>query len=141
MQAEEFTPSPDRVMYRNKGIDHNRTIELAEMGLTHSEIASIQGCDRSNISHTLERYEYESDTTAVYKENRADLFAWMQHRFISSITTEEIKKMQPGQRIVCAGILFDKEQLIRGLPTSINMTVLYDVLGTLRGKQAPGDAP
>ena len=131
-QDNLITRSPEWVDKRAKGIDHVRTVALAKKGLTHGEIARLQGCDRSNISKVLQRYGVEERRVNKYKEYRADILAGLQDRLLSSIPDSDIQKSGMYTRVVSAGILYDKERLERGQATSVNINVLVDLAEAIR---------
>ena len=105
---------PNRAM---KGINHELTIDLAKKGVSQAQIARIQGCDRSNITRVLQRYGAIEQEVEDFKNHRADIFAGLQNRLISSITPDDIKKTPTGSRILAVAQLYDKERLERGLST------------------------
>ena len=126
-----------------KGIDHTLTVELRKKGLSHHQIAKIQGCHTSNIAAVLLRYGGVQQETEDYKSNRADIFANLQHRLISSITTDDIKKTPTGSRILAVAQLYDKERLERGLSTqnidsqavSVHISQLSSELAKIRERR------
>lgn len=128
-----ITASVNKIDRRNKHIDHRKTIELAQQGLSHSEIAKIQGCDHSNITRVLQRYGV-TDNYKDYKQHRADILAGLQHRLLSSITDNDIQKTPAIQRIMAAGILYDKERLERGLSNS-NVSIITSTIQDIKRLQ------
>lgn len=92
--------------------------ELGQKGLKHREIAQLTGLERSTVTKALSAYAIEQQGLEGYKDARAEIFAGLQHRFLVSITNEEIQKMAPRDRVLSAGILYDKERLERGLSTN-----------------------
>ncbi len=104
-------PTPS---HRNKGIPIESIIKYADQGLTHSEIARMLGCDKSNITKRLQAIGYEGDSLKDFKAARADIFALGQHKIIKGITDSDIKSASLLQKATSVGILFDKEQQIRG---------------------------
>jgi hypothetical protein len=81
------------------------------------EIARIANADPSYTIEVLQRYGLIDKTTQDFKANRADILAGLQHRLISSITDEDIKKTPVGSRILAAAQLFDKEKAELGQST------------------------
>lgn len=116
----DISASPTKRDTRNKHIDHSKTIEYAQQGMSHAEIAKLQGCNPSNITRVLQRYGVIQPYSVIteYREHKADILAGLQHRLLSSISDSDIKKISPAQRIMAAGLLYDKERLERGQSTS-----------------------
>ena len=100
-----------------KNINHQLTVDLKSKGLNNAQIAKIQGCSTTNITMVLQRYGGVLQETEDFKNHRADIFANLQHRLISSITPDDIKKTPTGSRILAVAQLYDKERLERGLST------------------------
>ena len=101
----------------HKDIPIETIIEYRNKGLTYKEIGKLTGCSRQNIQQRLEIVEYSKEDLENFKKHRGDVFAFMQSKLINSIDLEEIKEMNPYQRIISTGILFDKERLQRGEST------------------------
>lgn len=111
--------SPNKPDRRPKKIDHGKTIALAKRGMSRSEIAKIQGCDKSNITRVLQRYGVIQRHMDNYTSHRASILAGLQDRILQSITHSDVQKTPASQRVVMAGILYDKERLERGQSTEI----------------------
>jgi len=101
-----------------KGIPLDYLISLRNKKLTHDQIANIVGTSRSNISQRLKEVEDQISWTTEFRANRAFLLSNLQHRIINSITPADIQKANLRDKIISAGILFDKERLEMGLSTS-----------------------
>lgn len=91
------------------------TVAVQNPNLSKSQIADLQGVDRTTVSKILKRYNTSRLRVDNFKEYRADIFAGLQERLLSSITPAEIKKMQPGSRVLAAAQLYDKEAIERGV--------------------------
>jgi predicted transcriptional regulator len=102
-----FTPLPTTP----KNIPIETITELRDKGLSCSQIAKIVGCSKVNVSLRLRYSGYNKGEIKTYKKNRADIFAWMQDKLLSSITEEDIKKTPVGSRILGVAQLYDKERL------------------------------
>jgi len=87
--------------------------------LSTREIGAIAGTDHAYVIRTLERYGIDKETTERFKTNRADIFAGVQEKFISSITVEDLQKASLYQKVTAAAILYDKERLERGQASEI----------------------
>jgi len=126
-----------------KGINHQLTVDLKKKGLSNGQIGKIQGCSAANISMVLQRYGGVEQETEDYKAHRADIFANLQHRLISSITQDDIKKTPTGSRILAVAQLYDKERLERGLSTqnidsqavSVHISQLSSELAKIRERR------
>jgi hypothetical protein len=92
-------------------------IKQSHPSLNKNEIAAVAGCDHAHVVRTLQTYGLIKDDVDSFVKNRAAIFAGMQHRLISSITSEDIKKAPLGSRILAAAQLYDKERLETGKST------------------------
>jgi len=95
--------------------------------LTTRDIAKIADTDHSHVIKTLQRYGIDRIHVDQYKRHRADILAGMQERLINSITLSDIKKAPMRDKVVSAGILYDKERLERDLSTANVQTVIADI--------------
>ena len=114
-------PTPKQQRILNVAAEHPE--------LSTREIAKIADTDHTHVSKTLQRYQVDAGNVADYKSGRADILAGIQHRLLSSITDEDIKKAPIGTRILATAQLYDKERLERGKSTS-NHSILFSVVET-----------
>ncbi len=96
----------------------SRIIELRNKQLTYEEIGQIVGCTRQNIAQRLQPVMQDVEGLPAWKENRADVLAVYQHKLLNSLTSEELQKASPYQKVGMFGILYDKERLERGQSTA-----------------------
>ena len=99
-----------------------RSRKIIELKTTNPELSTTQigklvDCSHVNVVRVLQRYGMAQQEVNDYKTNRADILAGLQHRLISSITDEDIKKTPVGSRILAAAQLFDKEKAELGQST------------------------
>jgi len=85
--------------------------------ITRRELAKQADTSTSYVQEVLERYNLTKQNIDDFKDNRADVFAGLQHRIISSITEQDIQKAPMGSRVLAAAQLYDKERIERGLST------------------------
>ena len=78
------------------------------------QLAKYAGASVSTVHEVLQRYGITKNYVEDYKENRADIFAGLQSRLISSISEQDIQKAPMGSRVLAAAQLYDKERLERG---------------------------
>lgn len=103
--------SPDCDIDRtHKNIPIQTIIAYKNRGLGYSEIAKLTGCSRQNVEQRLSTIEYSKEDLENFKNHRKDVFAFLQSKLLNSIDEGEIKELNPLQRIIGAGILFDKEE-------------------------------
>ena len=128
------TPAPTTP----KMISVESLLELHSKGLSHTQISKILGCNPSNVTHRLQTAGVTS--LRDYKKNRADFFAATQSRMLNNITEEDMKKASLSQKVVAAGILYDKERLERDLSTqNIKPLVFFGEPPKKALEDAPGD--
>ncbi len=130
----EAVPAEDVEVISDKDIDKPQKdipietlVSLRNKGLSFEQIARITGCCKQNVHQRLESIGYSKERLENFKESRADVFAFMQSKLLNSIDNAAIQKMQPYQRIIGTGILYDKERLERGQSTGI-----IDITTTIR---------
>lgn len=96
----------------------SRIIELRNKKLTCEEIGAILGCSKQNIAQRLQPLVEELDGLTSFKDNRADVLAAYQAKLLNSLSTTEVQKASPYQKVGMFGLLYDKERLERGQSTS-----------------------
>jgi predicted transcriptional regulator len=122
MNTAEVTEVTDETPQHIKGIGIETMLELRDKNLNHGQIATLLGCDRSNVSRRLAKYKPTLEKIDRYKKNRADIYAHMQTELLAGVTSDKIKDSSATQLITGAAILYDKERLERGQSTA-NMSV------------------
>ena len=126
---------------RKAKVDKLRAIELRQAGATYPEIAASQGVTPQAIYKSIKDLLPDKETE-IYKQQRADILARLQVKFLKRIDADDLKSTTPYQLTGMYGILFDKERLERGQSTENinNMSVVakidakMDELGKLRDK-------
>ena len=103
--------------YAPKKIPIEDIIHYKAKGLSHQEIANIIGCNKSNVTNRLKEANVESLNN--YNKYKDVVFEHLQRRTINKVTDDEIKRMNPLQRVTAAAILEDKIRHIRGQATDI----------------------
>lgn len=96
-------------------------------GITTRELGALNNIDHTAVVRLFQRHGIERQQTEDYKGNRADFFAGMQEKIVASITQEDLQKASLRDKIISAGVLYDKERLERGQSTS-NQSVFFRVL-------------
>lgn len=109
----------DRVDGKDKFIPIETIIEYASKGLSLSEIAKLCNCSKQNVHQRLQAVAFNKTDLENFKNHRKDVFAFIQSKLLNSLDEETIKEMNPYQRVISAGVLYDKERLERGQPTEI----------------------
>ena len=84
---------------------------------TMRQLAKYTQSSVSTVHEVLQRYGITRNYIEEFKTNRADIFAGLQSRLISSISEQDIQKAPLGSRILAAAQLYDKERLERGQST------------------------
>ncbi len=132
--AEEIIqPDDSRIKKRPKGIPLHKIVELKQKNLTLEQIAQLLGCTKENVHARLKHVEDFEEFT----KNPDVKFEVLQYRLYKSLTGDEIKRMQPFQRITGMAILEDKKRLIRGKSTeNVNIFSLSASIADLEKKQA-----
>ena len=100
--------------------------------LSTRDIGAIANCSHVNVVTTLKRYNINHEHVKSFKEQRADIFAGLQHRLLSSVTDADIQKTPVGSRILASAQLYDKERLERG-QSSENITLIHADIAKIRG--------
>ncbi|MDP2362363.1 MAG: hypothetical protein Q8M94_01200 [Ignavibacteria bacterium] len=97
---------------------------MSKGGMAESEIATETNTRKQNISAILKRYHIEKARLDGYISRRADIFAGLQERILSTIDLESIKAAALGVRVLAVCQLYDKEQIERGRDPSTKPLVV-----------------
>ena len=95
-------------------------------GLTYNELGKLNGTGHVAMIKLLARHGITREHVEEYKSGRAELFAGIQERVLLSITSGDIEKASLRDKVIAAGVIYDKERLERGQSTS-NVSVLFAV--------------
>lgn len=143
-------PQPQR---KARKINREKVIELAETGLTASDIARHQSVSPSTITRFLEQFHIDKDAVEQYKQARPEALAWMQGKnleiqrqllerldgLLPTLKTPQISGLMFALNTQ-HGTLFDKERLERGQSTQNISTISKMVdaqVSTLFKRQTP----
>ena len=132
------SPHKDARITTNKLIPIESIIEYAEREppLSYQDIANLVGCSKSNVLQRLQAVGYSRLNRKNYEKNRTATFQHIQSKLLNSITDDDIKEINPLQRIVGVGILYDKERLEQGLSTqNIDTHSLTDTVDAYRKRR------
>lgn len=99
----------------------------AHPDLNQSQIATLCDVHHAHVGRTLQQFGITLKSIKAFKENRANIFAGLQHKLLSSLTLSDIKRTPVAARVVSAGILYDKERLERGQSTVNQMQIIADI--------------
>ncbi len=106
--------------------------------LSVREIAAVSDCDHAHVVRTLKRFGIKQVDTDQFKHCRADIYAGLQVRILSSITEAEIKKTSMAAKVLAAMQLNTNERLERGMSTANLSSVTADI-AALRGIKGSKD--
>ena len=120
-----------------KQIPIESIIAYAQKNLSYADIAELGGCTKQNVQQRLNYVGYTRLNLDNFAKHRADTFAHLQSRLLNSIADEDIKDINPLQRVVAAGILYDKERLERG-KSSQNISIV-EITGSIQELQDQAD--
>ena len=122
-----------------KNIPIESIIDFAnrEPPLSYQDIADLVGCSKQNVYDRLQRVGYSRDCAKHYEKNRVKVFQFLQAKLINSIDEESIQKASALQRVVAAGILYDKERLESG-KSSQNISIV-EITGSIAELQDQAD--
>lgn len=135
----------DSIPYQNtshlpikKGIDPQQVADLRAKGLTAVQIGKILNISKNTVFYHLNKIEPDEEQDNFFKDSRPSVFQSIQRRLLLSISSDDIKAMAVRDRVVSAGILYDKERLELGLATSINLEVTVDLSQYARKNKSLG---
>jgi len=80
-----------------------------ENHLSYQQIAKLVGYSKRWVIFKLSNID--ADGVKTYTDNRPIYFQSLQHRLLSSITDDDIKKTPVGSRVLAAAQIYDKERL------------------------------
>lgn len=95
-----------------------QAIQFRLKGLTYQEIADHYGVTRSAIHQRLSPLLEDEIDVALYKGNRADIFAGIQARICKNLTDDKLEKASAYQLTGMLGIFHENERLERGQSTA-----------------------
>jgi IS30 family transposase len=122
-----------RVSSANTGAgDRAIALKLKYPDLSAGQIAKAVGCNPSNVHRVLERFKTRLDDLQDYKEYKGDIWDSVAMRAVKSIDDAKLQTATAVQLATVAGIAFDKSQLVHGLATQVNVSVLLDLVQAAR---------
>lgn len=86
--------------------------------------------------HTIQKHVADPEAC----ERIAEKLETVAERAIDSIGERDYAKASLVAKLTAAGIAIDKRQLLKGQPTSINVTVLLDAVQAIRAMRTAEDA-
>ena len=113
-QENSTNETSDTSKYAPKNIPIDLIIDYIEnKGLNQTETAKLLGCDSSNISRQIAKYNIKPGYLKKFKNGRADILAFYQKVVLSYLTSDKLKKASAAKLATIFGILYDKERLER----------------------------
>ena len=113
-------------------------MHLKRPKMPRAAIARRVGCNRNNVDYVLGKYlgKQSTEELRAFQEHKGDIFDAIAMRSVASLTPNKLAKANAVQLMTVAGIAFDKSQLVKGLATGINVSVLLDVAAAIRERVA-----
>jgi hypothetical protein len=109
----------------SRKLDKSTALKLkVENKLTYQQIADLQGVCKQAV-HKAIAHLLPTEEAKTYRENRADILSQIQLNLLSQVDSARLKKVSVRDAIVSMGILFDKEQEVRGTSPADKM---YDAV-------------
>lgn len=100
---------------KNTKIDKQRAIQLkTEHNLSYADIARIQGVSPAGVQRAIADI-LPAESTQRYIAHRSDILARAQEKLLLALDSDKIKSMSGLQIVTALGILYDKEQLEKGI--------------------------
>jgi hypothetical protein len=115
----------------------DKAIKFRMENMSYGDIAKYFSIPKATVQARLKPFFGKDIDVPAFKMHRADLFAGQQQRVLSAITDTDIKKASLRDKVISAGILFDKERLERGQSTS-NSSIIMSVVRAACAS-APGE--
>lgn len=114
-----------------------RKLKLKYPELSNAEIGRTVGCTEGNVRSVLRQFLRDATESDLrdYQANKADVFDALGLQLLQSLTPSKLEKASALQAVTAAAILQDKTQVLRGQATSINVTVLMDVVEAIRARR------
>jgi cytochrome c1 len=131
-----------RINTANTGAgDRAIALKLEYPELSAGQIAKAVGCNPSNVHRVLARFNARLDELQDYKEHKGDIWDAVAMKAVMSIDDAKLQMATAVQLATVAGIAFDKSQLVRGLATQVNVSVLLDLMQAARDMRDMRDRP
>jgi hypothetical protein len=111
-----------------------RKTKLRYPELSGADISRRVGCDQAHVHRVLREFlgDHTKEDLHEYQQNKADVFDALTMRAVMSITDDKLGKSSAPALMMVAGTAFDKSQLVRGLATQVNVSVLLDLVDAAR---------
>jgi hypothetical protein len=112
-----------------------RALALRYPELGPSALAKRVGCTPQSATSALKRFlaNHSEDDLRSFQTSKADVYDAIQQRCLESVTASKLRKASATSLVTSAAILQDKSRIIRGMPTSLDVHVLIDILSEIRG--------
>lgn len=109
--------------------------------MSNREIADKIGCDKRTVGAVLAKYNIKQEDVELFKENRADIYAGVIQKIVTSIDSKVVENASLRDRATAVGILQDKERLERGQSTA-NVANLHSIASrAIKALNKAGDSP
>lgn len=102
--------------------------------MSKSAIARRVGCSVGNVNYVLTKYlrDISEDELSQFRRDKPEIMESIQHRLLSSLDSKKIAKTNAVQAVTAVAILEDKIRLQRGQATTINVSVLHELIDEIR---------
>lgn len=102
--------------------------------MSEVQIAERVNCSPANVHCVLKTFlgDRTVENLRDFQENKADIYDSLQQRFLESITKEDIEKAPLNARVWSGAVLEDKARTIRGQATSVNVTIMADLVEMIK---------
>ncbi len=127
---------PSLSKYAPKGIPIEKIIEYRRKGLSTRAIATLLGCNHSNIVERLQAISNDIDTLPEYMIHKADILTLTGKRIINHLTDDKLQKASAYQLTGMFGIINQHDRLERDLSTANTMTVIADIEALRKEREA-----
>lgn len=104
-----------------------------------SALARRVGVKPSTAHGVLKRFLQDSSEQDLraFQSSKADVFDSISMRALGSITEAKLRKASAPALMMVAGTAHDKVQILKGLPTGLDVHILLDIAAMVRGDRAP----
>lgn len=120
-------------------IDLIKAIEMRNNNVSLKSISEILSVSVNGVRKLFRRYDAACAKIDVFKHHRADLFADLQRRLLTSFTDNDILDASLQARVSALCSLYEKERLERGQSTA-NVHTIHDDVAAIKAAAAPSPA-
>lgn len=112
-----------------------RALHMKYPELNTSALARRVGVSPQSAADTLKRFlaDHTEEELRSFQARKVDAFDAITMRSLAFISNKKLQKASAPALMMVAGTAHDKSQVLRGMPTGLDVHVLMDIASIIRG--------